>query len=81
MSEQSGGVPRISDEQLTTLVANMQKFAATLLDMAAGKFREGCMSLLVQQGFTHDQADRVIADTWCQALDTKRKQFHDRKTR
>ena len=59
----------------------MQRFAATLLDMAAGKFREGCMSLLVKQGFTHDQADRIIADTWHQALASKRKQFHDRGDR
>ena len=73
MSEQSGGRPKISDEELTALVRDIRKFAATLLDMAAGKFHEGCTASLMKHGLTHDQADRITADTWRQALASKRK--------
>lgn len=79
MNEQGGGGPKISDEQLTVLVTDTRKFAATLLDMAAGKFREGCTSLFVKHGFTQDQADKIAADTWRQALESKRKQPSEQK--
>lgn len=73
MSGRSGGQPNLSDKELTDLVLGLRKLADTLVGLAANKFREGSITLLLKHGFTPDQANRVTDDTWRQVLDQKRK--------
>lgn len=73
MSGRSGGQPDLSDKELTDLVLSIRKLANTLVDLAANKFREGSMPLLLKHGFTPDQANKISDDSWRQVLDLKRK--------
>lgn len=73
MSGRSGGQPNLSDKELTDLVLSIRKLADTLVGLAAGKFREGSIPLLLRHGFTPDQASRITDDTWRRVLDLKHK--------
>ena len=73
MSGRSGGQPNLSDKELTDLVLSLRKLADTLVGLAANKFREGSIPLLLKHGFTPDQADKISDDTWRRVLDLERK--------
>lgn len=73
MSGRSVGRPNLSDKELTDLVLSIRKLAHTLVDLAANKFREGSIPLLLRHGFTPDQANKISDDTWRRVLDLERK--------